>query len=450
MLNKQFLNKVSAFIGEKKLLSEGDKCIVALSGGADSVALALALRDLGYEVEAAHCNFHLRGEEADRDEDFCREFCKKNDIPFHFIHFDTRSYAALHKVSIEMAARNLRYSYFKQLVRDIDAAAVCVAHHRDDSVETVIMNLIRGTGIHGLTGISARNGHVVRPLLCVSRQEIEDALDIAGHDYVTDSTNLVDDVVRNKIRLDILPLMRQINPSVGESISRTAARVQDVAEIFDDVMSKAVECVVKDDTDGVIKLSLEALQTVAKPENVLFEVLKNLGFTPPQVEQIYQASCAEPGRVFASATHRLLIDREYIIVEQSKEEDCRSIRIPEEGVYVLNESLKFRVKRIAFTPETQIIKSADYLFADISEIKFPLTVRRAVGGDRFVPFGMKGSKLVSDYLTDKKINLFDKQRQLVVTDADERIIWLVGQRADNRCRITPATAEALVISVERH
>lgn len=450
MLNKQFLNKVSSFIGTNGLLSEGDKCLVALSGGADSVALALALRDLGYRVEAAHCNFHLRGEEAGRDEKFCREFCEKNDIPFHVVHFDTRSYADLHKVSIEMAARDLRYSYFKQLVRDIDAAAVCVAHHRDDSVETVIMNLIRGTGIHGLTGISARNGDVVRPLLCVSRQDIEDALSLVGQDYVTDSTNLVDDVVRNKIRLDLLPLMRQINPSVGESIARTAARMQDVADVFDDVMSKAVKSVVKDDADGVVKLSLEALQTVAKPENVLFEVLKNLGFTPPQIERIYHASCAEPGRVFVSPSHRLLIDRDYIIVEPLEKEDCRSIRIPEEGVYVFTERLKFWVKRIAFTPDVQIMKSPDYLFADMSYVKFPLTVRRVISGDRFIPFGMKGSKLVSDYLTDKKINLFDKRRQLVVTDADGRIIWLVGQRADNRCRITQATSEALVISVERN
>ena len=195
--------KVSDFIGKHQLLSHEGLHLVALSGGPDSVALLLVLRELGYKIEAAHCNFHLRGEESDRDEEFVKSLCNKLDIPFHIIHFDTREYATLHQVSVEMAARDLRYGYFRQLCQDIGAASVCVAHHRDDAVETLLMNLLRGSGIHGLTGIRPKNGAIVRPLLCVSREEIEQYLHSIGQDYVTDSTNLVNDVMRNKIRLEV-------------------------------------------------------------------------------------------------------------------------------------------------------------------------------------------------------------------------------------------------------
>lgn len=449
MLNKRFSEKIARFIDERNLLQREDKCLVALSGGADSIALTLVLRQLGYNIEAAHCNFHLRGKESDRDEMFCKEFCKTNEIPLHIAHFDTKSYATLHKISIEMAARNLRYSYFRQLLKDINAVSVCVAHHRDDSVETVLMNLIRGTGIHGLTGISPRNGEVVRPLLCVSRGEIEDALTIAGQDFVTDSTNLVDDVVRNKIRLDILPMMRDINPSVSESIADTATRVEQVTEVFDNVMEEAATKVVTSNENGVLRLSLNAVKNVPAPEHVLFNILKDYNFTPPQIEQIYRTAFAEPGRVFLSSSHRLLVDRDFIIVELAENDNSRILKIPECGLYVYSEGIKFRVEQTVFTPETEISKSADCLFADLSKVSFPLFVRRTAAGDRFVPFGMRGSKLVSDYLTDRKINLFDKQRQLVVEDATGKIIWLVGQRPDDRCRISNDTNTALMIILLR-
>lgn len=449
MLNKHFLDKVSRFIGDQSLIRKGEKCLVALSGGADSVALALSLRQLGYDVEAAHCNFHLRGEESYRDEKFCVEFCKTNEIPLHIASFDTKSYASLHKVSIEMAARNLRYSYFRQLLKDIGATVTCVAHHRDDSVETVLMNLIRGTGIHGLTGISPRNGDVVRPLLCVSRKEIEDALALEGQEFVTDSTNLVDDVVRNKIRLDIIPLMRGINPSVADSIAATAARLSEIAGVFDDMMEKAKKHVITSRTDGTLKISPEALKTVPAPGHVLFNILKDYGFTPPQIEQIHRTAYSDPGRTFLSPSHKLLIDRNCIIVEPSDNGGGKVLKIPESGLYVYSDSTKLRVEMLSFSPGTTINKSADCLYADLSKVSFPLTVRRTKAGDRFVPFGMKGSKLVSDYLTDRKMNLFDKQRQLVVEDSAGKLIWIVGQRPDNRVRISEKTKEALTITIVR-
>ena len=207
------LNKVKQFIAEKHLLKADCLYLVALSGGADSVALLLVLKELGYSIEAVHCNFHLRGEESLRDEQYCKELCERENIPLHIAHFDTKEYADLHKVSIEMAARDLRYKYFFQLKDDLQAAAICVGHHKEDSVETILINLLRGTGLSGMMGISPDANSIIRPLLSVSRQEIEQYLEERNVNYVTDSTNMIDDVVRNKIRLNIIPLLQEINPS---------------------------------------------------------------------------------------------------------------------------------------------------------------------------------------------------------------------------------------------
>lgn len=422
------------------------KYLVALSGGADSVALSLALRELGFDVVAAHCNFHLRGDESDRDEMFCRRFCERNGIKLHVTHFDTEGFAKLRKISIEMAARHLRYAYFKQLAEDIGASAVCVAHHQDDSVETVLLNLIRGTGIHGLTGIKPKNGGIVRPLLCVTRNEIETVLAEVGQDFVTDSTNLVDDVVRNKIRLDILPLMKEINPSVSDSIAKTASRVADVADALDDVVGGVASVLVEEKAKGVVVIHADRLMTGPAPEYVLFRLLKGYSFVPSQIEQIYASVSTGSGRVFVSSTHRLLIDRDCIVVEPLAESGRRPMLVPECGVYVYDDSMKLRFERVERDSGFKVSADKCFCFADASVVKFPLTVRTVEVGDRFVPFGMKGSKLVSDYLTDRKFNLFDKQRQLVVADAHGRIVWLVNQRPDERYRITDTTDTVLKIT----
>lgn len=447
MLNKRFLDTVSAFITDRKLLRRDGKHLVALSGGADSVALALVLRQLGYDVEAVHCNFHLRGKESDRDEEFCKAFCKENSIPLHTVHFDTTGFASLHKISIEMAARRLRYSYFEQLRQTLEADTICVAHHKDDTVETVLMNLIRGTGIHGLTGIAAQNGRIVRPLLCVFRHDIEAALAEVGQRYVTDSTNLEDDVVRNKIRLNLIPMMRQINPSVSGSISATAERLSAAAQVFDSAIAEAVARVSESHADGTVVINTDRLAHETASEYVLFTILKTYSFTPLQVQNVHQALCSEPGRTFASPTHSLLVDRQCLIIEPNKTEALRPMKIPEAGLYTYNNSRKLRFELLDAAGFT-VNKSNRCACIDAACAAFPLTVRPVRQGDRFIPFGMRGSKLVSDYLTDRKKTLFEKRRQLVVVDSSDRIVWLVGERPDNRCRITDTTRQVLSITLE--
>ena len=435
-------DKVADFIAKQGLLRREGLYLVALSGGADSVALLLILKDLGYRIEAAHCNFHLRGEESNRDEEFVKELCKEKAIPLHLIHFDTKEYAALHQVSIEMAARELRYGYFRQLRQDIGAEKVCVAHHRDDAVETLLMNLMRGSGVHGLTGIRSNFGEIVRPLLVVSRQEIEDYLYSIGQCFVTDSTNLVDDVMRNKIRLNVLPLLEQINPSVAENIGKTARFMQET--------EKVVEAAIKHQQEDLIEhnaqketVAITQLRRLPSPELFLYEWLAKKGFNTTQVEQLAEHLEGTSGRVFETPDYVLLIDRDQLVLAPRKA-PIRSLRIPEEGRYRLDEGCCIDIKN---KKNISISRSNDCITIDKAKVKFPLTVRPIENGDFFIPFGMTGRKLVSDYLTDLKCSLFEKQSQLVVTDREGQIIWLVGKRIDNRVRVAEQTKEILQIAL---
>ena len=432
--------KVSDFIAKHQLLSPDDLHLVALSGGADSVALLLILQQLGYRIEAAHCNFHLRDDESDRDEEFVKSLCKKQNIKLHLIHFDTKEYALLHQVSIEMAARELRYGYFRQLCHDIGAASVCVAHHRDDAVETLLMNLLRGSGIHGLTGIRPKNELIVRPLLCVSREEIEYYLHSIGQDYVTDSTNLKDDVVRNKIRLRVLPLLKEMNPSASDNIIRTAFYLSEAEKVFDHSIAEQKASILQDSQDGFPqKISIPSLMQLPSPEYFLQEWLVPYGFNATQVEQIYANLVGESGREFLSQCYTLVIDRDSLVLEPCQA-SMKTMKIPEEGLYRYSENIRFDIKR---TKDITISKIDDCVTIDASLVQFPLTIRPIQTGDRFCPFGMEGHRLVSDFLTDLKLSILEKRRQLVITDRDGQIIWLVGLRIDNRFRVTEQTKEIL-------
>ena len=427
-------SKVKRYIEKYKLLNTNELYLVALSGGADSVALLLLLKNAGFNVHAAHCNFHLRGDESDRDEAFCVELCQRLGVELHRAHFDTREYAELHKVSIEMAARELRYKWFEQLRRDIGAAGICVAHHRDDSVETVLLNLVRGTGLRGLTGIQPRNGHILRPLLCVSRAEIETFLAEKGQKYVTDSTNLEADVQRNIIRLEVLPLLRKLNPAVAENIQRTAENLAE-AQL---VLNVAIASI---NSSNVLNLS--DLEKYGSSEYLAFEWLKKYGFNGDQVRQILDA---DTGKIVSSSTgYDVLKDRGRLIVEPALE-PFNPVRIPEEGTYVLggpsiefggktteNNTIRVRKKPVYVSKEPYVAT------LDASKVRFPLTVRRVEEGDWMQPYGMKGRKLLSDLMTDLKMTVFEKRRQLVVVDAKGAVLWLVGRRIAAFVSVSDAT-----------
>lgn len=423
---------------------------MALSGGADSVCLLLKMIEEGRSVEAVHCNFHLRGDESDRDEAFVVSLCERLGVPLHRVHFYTREYAALHKVSIELAARELRYRYFEQLRRDIGAEAIMVAHHRDDNVETVLMNLVRGTGIRGMAGIRPVNGHILRPLLDMSRQDIEDYLEKKGETYVTDSTNLEDDATRNKFRHHVIPLLQSLNPKASENIHSTSRHIAEAEKILSWAIQEAKRSVFSVEPSSAI-INVSSLLSFVSPSYLLNEICRDYGFTPSQSEDMLAASSSSHvGATFLSPSHIAAIATvagSLCIQIAPKTALQKEYRLPEPGIYRLSDGISLRLENTPITERFRISKSPDVSTIDVNKVKFPLTLRPIRQGDRFTPFGMKGTKLVSDYLTDIKCSVIDRQRQLVIQDATGMIIWLVGRRTNEKCRIDSSSNAALTITI---
>ena len=454
------LNKIKRFIASGHLLRVDALYLVALSGGADSVALLLCLKELGYRVEAVHCNFQLRGEESMRDERFCEELCQRENIPLHKVHFDTQSYADLHKVSIEMAARELRYHYFFQLKEALEAEGICVGHHKEDSVETILINLVRGTGLSGLMGIRPRNNDIIRPLLCVTRQEIEDYLRRHASTFVTDSTNLVDDVVRNKIRLNVLPQLTEINPSVTDAILTTANHLSDVEAIVQESLHAALGKTVyffssessvsqSSMSNHPFQLDLSVVRAFPSPAYLLFYILKPLGFSSSQITEMVSHLDGQTGQLWYSSTHELTHDRGFFMVLPREEGEPRTLVIPETGRYVYDEQLSLRLteRTLASSSTVSFSKNSTIVDLDAFSIRFPLTLRRVAEGDRFTPLGMRGSQLVSDFLTNLKRNRFEKRNQLVLLDATGTILWILGLRINDHFKLTPQSTSCLRIEI---
>lgn len=457
------LNKVRTYIDTHKLLRSDGRYIVGLSGGADSVALLFILKELGYYIEAAHCNFHLRGKESQRDEEYCINLCREQGVKLHLTSFQTAEYAESHKVSIEMAARTLRYNYFETLRQDIGADAVCVAHHRDDSVETVLLNLVRGTGLRGLMGIRSRNKHIIRPLLACSKADIEAYLAVKGQAFVTDSSNLVADVKRNKLRLEVVPTLKEINPSFDETIMKMSENIGEAEKIINASLKNAFASIVTVENgdagtlfsqlqEGTPKLALPnlridiaALKSYASSEYFLFYLLIPYGFTSPQVRSIASSLSLESGKEYITDNYTLLFDRKMILVSQREKTAPKLLELPKTGKYIYSEQCSVEIKEEAVDSSFTIPTAPNEIVVDKAKVHFPLVLRRTATADRFHPFGMRGSKLVSDYLTNLKVDAVSKRKQLVLVDGNGEIMWLVGRRSSETYGIGSTTTTALRI-----
>lgn len=442
-----FIKRIRQFIGQNHLLADGATVVLGLSGGADSTALLRVLLQLGYRVHAVHCNFHLRDAESDRDQEFVTRLCNTLGVELSVCDYDTRQYASSHGISIEMAARELRYADFERIMQQCRASAICIAHHRDDSVETVLLNLIRGTGIKGLTGIKPRNGHIIRPLLCVSRQDILDWLRSIGQPYVTDSTNLETDYTRNKIRLQLLPIIRCINPDADNAVIDTASHLQQAYTVYCHEIERAQKDIITSN-DGILSISIPKLMQYPAPGALLYETLSPLGFNSTQISYIEDSVNSQPGVRFISPTHQIIKDRESFIItplHASDNSNCITVTLETGTTTLLPDG---RNLTITTAPAGSTISASPNVATfDAALLQGEtITIRRWCEGDRFVPFGMKGSKLVSDYLTDCKVSSFQREHQLVAT-FKKSIIWVVGRRTDNRHRVTAQTSQQLILKV---
>lgn len=438
------VTKVQEYIVHHKLFTKQSKVLIGLSGGPDSMVLIHLLMQLGYNCIAAHCNFHLRGKDSDKDAAFVSKWCNENNIPLFTIDFDTEEYAATNKISIEMAARELRYNWFEKLRLEQNADVVGIAHHQDDSVETILINLIRGTGIKGLTGIPIVNKHIVRPLLQVSRRQIMEYLSSNKVPYVIDHTNEEEMYTRNIIRLKVLPTLKKLNPSVKNSIITTSNNLKEAEKIYNGYINQAIEEVLNNNLIDIAKL-----KETYSPQSVLFEILSPIGFTSSVIEDISNNLDSIPGKMYHADGFRLLKDRDYLIISDIELGELQN-KDKEYLIYAdsTDKNLPFSltVHKEEYTPEFEIKRNKAILHCDIDKLAFPLTLRRWKEGDWFVPFGMKGKKKLSDFFSDNKFSIFQKEETWVLL-SDNDVVWIVNHRADNRFRITEATNTVYTLSL---
>ncbi len=432
------INIVSKFIDKKLLCQRDDKLLIAISGGADSVALFLCLKELGYDIELAHCNFNLRGEESDNDEEFVKQLADNFGVRLHLKSFDTEKYANGNKVSIQVAARDLRYKWFNELLVDNNLNYIAVGHHKNDDVETFFINLTRGSGLKGLLGIKPKNNNIIRPLLCVSRLEIETYLLAFKQSFREDSSNKTVKYLRNKIRYELIPLLTEINPSIQKTISNEIEILEGVFQVFEEQIESKRKKIVQNE-NGIFKLKITDVQKLNPLNIYLYEFLNPYGFS--EVNQIIKALNTQSGKQFFSKNYQLNIDREYIFIFKISKENL-SFEILENQHKI---STPFTME-LSKSTDRKVVKDRVIAKLDFDKLKFPLVLRKWKQGDKFMPLGMPTFKKVSDFFIDNKYSLIAKQQQWILCSADD-IIWIVGDRIDDRFKITTQTKNVYIAEI---
>ncbi|MCL2562114.1 MAG: tRNA lysidine(34) synthetase TilS [Rikenellaceae bacterium] len=423
------LSRFQKCIAEHGLVSKDDKVLLAVSGGVDSMTMLALFAESGYDVAVAHCNFGLRGEESDGDEELVRKEAARRGVPFHSRRFDTTGEMERTGESVQIAARRLRYEWFSELCAEHGYTKVATAHHADDSIETFFINLLRGTGLRGLTGIGITNGRVIRPLLFATRQEIEEYARQGGLAFREDSSNSSTAYVRNKIRHELTPRLREMSTAFAETMERNMERLGE-AQAFIGAAMERVRTETIEQRNEFIYIYPGRIDPSLPVRFVLYELLAPYGFRGEAVEALVAAlHAAASGKRFYARDYVAHTDRGTIIVAPLASADSRELTM---------RRLKIEEVETLHVPSSIALLDADLL-------QFPLEIRRWREGDSFVPLGMTGRKKVSDYLIDTKVPLAEKERQLVVVSGGQ-IAWLVGRRIDNRCRITPKTENVLEIS----
>lgn len=427
---------LATYIKQNKLFIKQDKLLLAISAGADSVALSHLLKKLGYNISLVHCNFGLRNEQSDADEFFVRKLAKKWDVNCFTKKFKTKAFAKEKKISIQMAARELRYNWFEQIRVEHKFDLVVTAHHKDDDLETFFINLIRGTSIKGLLGISSKTEKAVRPLLFAKKQEIYDYLQQNKIQFREDSSNKEEKYLRNKIRLKLMPLLQEMNPSISETIMNEKNYLSGVSEIYFSAIETARNRMVKQEKD-FFTISIEQLKKLDVIEPYLYEFLKPFGFT--NAPDILQAIQGQSGKQFYSGTHRLTIDRKQIIIQKNTKNEKVSISIIETDTQI-----EFPLKlKLEVSNNPTIKKDKNIAAFDYQKLQFPLILRRWEKGDFFTPIGMKGKKKLSDFFIDNKIPIPEKENIWVLCSSTE-IIWVVGHRIADKFKLIETTKKAYI------
>ena len=433
-LFSKYIDKELAFIKDKKLL-------VAISGGLDSVVLAHLCAQLQLNISLVHCNFNLRGNESDEDESFVLQLAEDLELEVFVESFETETYAQEHKISIQMAARELRYVWFEELASQLHYDYILTAHHADDNLETFLINLSRGTGLDGLVGIPEKNGKLVRPLLPFSREEIQI---FAGKNQIKwreDSSNASTKYLRNKLRHDVIPKLKAVNSQFLQNFSKTQQHLRESKQFLDSISEKIAGKVV-DRVDGDVRyFNIEKIKSFNHFKTVLYQLFKDCGFN--QWNDIEELLDAQTGKHVLSKTHRLLKNREYLVLSNLPEDGRKATLKIFEG----DESIETSLGTLTLEDVNAMGQSiSQIVYVDKDLLKFPLTVRHWEKGDYFYPFGMQGKKKLSKFFKDEKYSALEKEKVLVLCSKDN-IVWVLNKRLDNRFKVTQDTQNILKISI---
>lgn len=449
------IEKLQAFISEKKLFRDDEQILLAVSGGMDSVVMAELFHLCTFKFGVAHCNFQLREKESEADENFVEALASKYGVSFFSKRFDTKAYQKKHKMSTEEAARTLRYAWFEEIRTSFQYAYIATAHHLNDSIETVLLNFTKGTGIRGLQGIQAKNKKIIRPLLFATRKELHEYCEANTLEYRTDSTNYSDDFQRNKIRNRVIPVLKEINPSLENTFSKTAQHLAHTNIIFAEAITKKIKKLVQYRNDAVY-IPIRALKKQSTASTILFEILRHYHFTVSQSLEIYE-NLFGSGKQFYSSTHKVIIDRVFLIITGLKTETSPHIIIEKEHKTVHTKNFTLHFEYSNYKPGMQFNTSGAIAYFDAEKISFPLILRIWKKGDYMYPIGLykksstektkkPAKKKISDLLTDAKVDLHEKENTFVLLEG-EKICWLPNHRQDERYRLSPSARKLLKIKM---
>ena len=438
-------DKFTQFILRNKLFLPHERILLAVSGGMDSVVMADLFEAAGYNFAIAHCNFKLRGSDSNGDEVFVGEVASRLGKKFYSESFDTIAFAKERGISIQMAARDLRYAWLENIREQHGFDWIATAHQSDDNTETILYNLTRGTGLKGLQGIPLKNGKIIRPLLNFCREEIEWYMKINSLAYREDLSNREDRYIRNKIRHRIIPLLKEINPSVNKSVQELSEITAKTYRLLDYFVSKDFSGQIHK-KDGKTYIPVNLLLEYPDREIIIYELLKDFGFQSPEIEDIALSLEKQPGRLFFSKDFVCVKDRDHLIISQKKSDEKTEILIhsDQKEIQSLQGLIRMRIVDIDEIPDLKTDSNTAYL--DVSLLSFPLKLRNPADGDSFIPFGMSGKKKISDFLTDMKIPRTEKKNIWLLTSEDQ-IAWVVGFRIDNRFRVKKTTQKVLEIKL---
>ncbi|MCW3105235.1 MAG: tRNA(Ile)-lysidine synthase [Bacteroidetes bacterium] len=431
---------LQAFVNNLKkeqLIAPGDTVLLAVSGGIDSVVMCELFHKAGISFSIAHCNFQLRGKESEGDEAFVKKLAAAYNVPFHSIRFKTNAFAKKNKLSIQVAARNLRYEWFEQLREASGSASIATAHHADDSVETFLINLVRGTGIAGLHGILPKQGKIIRPMLFCNKEAISDFAKKNKLKFRSDSSNDSDKYLRNRIRKSILPALKKLNPSIDTAILKNIEHLSGVEQIFrrEILRTKKEILRVKNST---VYISISGLKELDPLPAYLFELLKPYGFNAASIEEIIHSLGTISGKQFTSATHRLIRDRKDLIIQPKEQLAAESASFTVKKNQRSAEGEGIRLSFSQLPAGTNFSRSEMSASLDLDTLSFPLTIRKWREGDSFQPIGMKGKKKLSDFFIDRKLSIAQKEDTWLLVSGGE-IAWVIGQRIDDRFKVSAQT-----------